>query len=102
MASSIDKNIPLMKPTFFSKNDPNNPKYRPEDSEGDSQNTEYYFGTNHICRTCGTEFYVPAWMRQGYRYKSGKDWFCSYSCHQKQQTKKKPKRYRVASAKDEY
>ncbi len=27
MVESKDKGMPLMKPTFFEKNDPNNPKY---------------------------------------------------------------------------
>lgn len=32
MVESKDKGVPLMKPTFFEKNDPNNPKYEVGDT----------------------------------------------------------------------
>lgn len=35
MCDSIDKNIPLMRPTFFSENDENNPKKK-------NKNIDYY------------------------------------------------------------
>ncbi len=40
MCESIDKNIPLMEPTFFSKDDKNNPKYQTKQNEEEKNEKE--------------------------------------------------------------
>lgn len=37
MCESIDKDVPLMVPTFFSKNDKDNPKYNPNNKNDENK-----------------------------------------------------------------